>query len=97
MAYRGSLKQCISLLPDRYRMYPDRLWAIVLVVRAKYYTVLDDSDLDKRGSQPGQSEDRIIFRGTAREFAAFAHNQQLSLFSEEIDNASQKDIQIGEQ
>lgn len=88
MAYRGSLRQCVTAAYFNFDANNYPMLAILCNPSGKYYTLTPDPDEFLNTHDPSRSHHRIVFHGTRKELEQFANFQQLKLFEEKNDRST---------
>lgn len=95
--FRGSLRQCILHAADMFAKYRMPRLGIVANPKGKYYTVLQEPDLEAAADKAGDTQQRLVFFGTFRELYEFTNTNQQSFDFGSYYGYSPKDLEAGEQ
>jgi len=93
MAYRGSLRQCITAAAFNFQTNGYEYLAILCNKPGKYYTLTHDPDQFLSPGNPERRSHRLVFYGTFKELRAFTNSTQLKLFQGENDANTQENTQ----
>jgi hypothetical protein len=90
--HRGTLKQCILAMAEYFKRYNYEYLSILFNPSGKYYTLLDDAALDKKGDTSSDNGMRLVCRLSLRELYSFTRHAQLNLFPEVHDAKNETNL-----
>lgn len=90
--HRGTLRSCILNMADFFRRYKYEYLSIIFNPSGKYYTLIDDVELDRKGDDREKSGQRLVCRVSLRELYSFTRTDQRDLFKEANNADDQTDL-----